>query len=452
MKSTNNEVLLREKLSYGTGILGQNLIYNMMSMYILFYFTDILKIPASVASIIIISASLWDAVNDPIMGMIADNTRSRWGKFRPYLIFGSFFIGMITILCFANPFVNPSSIITYAAITYILWGMLFTACDIPIWALSSVVSEKSDKRDNQVTIGKIGATIGVVISSVLSVPILNLFGGERSKIAYLYLAIIFAGFGCILMFFTGVFSKERIVPKKEKVPFKENIKTIIYNKPLLLLMIALFIINFINSIRQSVQIYFAVYTWGDANYMTLIGLSLVIGMLIGMSISPLLLKKFKKRSVYIITCLIGSLVCFIPYFIDYSNIILGLIFIGLSFLFSGIAMIITTSMLMDTIDYAEYKNNFRSEGIVFSMNTFLTKLGATISRLILGASLIILNYVENAPITPKLQSGFSFMVYIIPSIAFIIAIFPIYFYELDENELKKIKSVLRESRKENESN
>jgi len=329
--------------------------------------------------------------------------------------------------------------------------MLFTACDIPIWALSSVVSEKSDKRDNQVTIGKIGATIGVVISSVLSVPILNIFGGERSKIAYLYLAIIFAGLGCILMFGTGIFSKERIIPKKEKVLFRDNIKTIIYNKPLLLLMVALFIINFINSIRQSVQIYFAVYTWGDANYMTLIGLSLVIGMLIGMSISPLLLKKFKKRSVYIITCIIGSIVCFVPYFIDYSNITLGLIFIGLSFLFSGIAMIITTSMLMDTIDYAEFKNNFRSEGIVFSMNTFLTKLGATISRLILGASLIILNYVENAPITPKLQSGFSFMVYIIPSIAFIIAIIPIYFYKLDENELSKIKLVLKERRDENGS-
>ena len=204
----------------------------MMSMYILFYFTDILKIPAAAASVIIISASLWDAVNDPIMGMIADNTRSKWGKFRPYLIFGSFFIGLITILCFANPFTNPSSIIAYAAITYILWGMLFTACDIPIWALSSVVSEKSDKRDNQVTIGKIGATIGVVISSVLSVPILNIFGGERSKIAYLYLAIIFAGLGCILMFGTGIFSKERIIPKKEKVLFRDNIKTIIYNKPL----------------------------------------------------------------------------------------------------------------------------------------------------------------------------------------------------------------------------
>ncbi|MDC7237901.1 MAG: glycoside-pentoside-hexuronide (GPH):cation symporter [Sphaerochaetaceae bacterium] len=444
-----SQVKFSEKITYSTGILGQNLIYNLMAMYILFYFTDILLIPASIASIIIIIASLWDAVNDPIMGMIADNTRSRWGKFRPYLIFGSFFIGIITVLNFSNGFTNYNSKIIFAAVTYIFWGMIFTSCDIPIWALSSVVSSSSKQRDQQVTFGKVGATIGVVISSVLSVPILNMFGGERSSTAYFYLALIFAGTGCLLMFITGLFSRERIKPNKEKTPFRENIKTIIYNKPLLLLMVALFVVNFINSIRQSVQIYFAVYTWGDANYMTLIGLSLVIGMLFGMILSPFLLSKYKKRSIYIITCIIASVVSAIPYFIDYSNVVLGLIFIGLSFLFSGIAMIVTTSMLMDTIDWAEYQNNFRSEGIVFSMNTFLTKLGATISRVILGISLVVLKYVENAPRTEKLQSGFSFMVFIIPSIAFVLAIIPIYFYNLDEEKLKSIKSKLLERRDNN---
>jgi sugar (glycoside-pentoside-hexuronide) transporter len=446
MDPNQTQVKTIEKLTYSSGILGQNMIYNMMAMYILFYFTDILLIPASIASVIIIIASLWDAINDPIMGMIADNTRTKWGKFRPYLLFGSFFIGIITVLCFSNITSSTNSKIIYAAITYILWGMIFTSCDIPIWALSSVVSNKSEDKDKQVTYGKIGATIGVVISSVLSVPILKLFGGERAANAYFYLALIFAGIGCILMFITGIFARERIIPQKEKVPFRENIKTIIYNKPLLLLMIALFIVNFINSIRQSVQIYFAVYTWGDASYMTLIGLSLVVGMLIGMTISPLLLKKYSKRKIYIITCIIAALVSALPYFFDYSNIVLGLIFIGLSFLFSGIAMIVTTSMLMDTIDYAEYKNNFRSEGIVFSMNTFLTKLGATISRLILGLSLVVLKYVENAPRTPKLQSGFSFMVFIIPSIAFLLAIIPICFYKLEADELDHIKSILIERR------
>lgn len=300
MEKNQTQVKFSEKITYSTGILGQNLIYNMMAMYILFYFTDILLIPASIASVIIIIASLWDAINDPIMGMIADNTRTRWGKFRPYLIFGSFSIGIITVLCFSNIASTLQGKIIFAAVTYILWGMIYTSCDIPIWALSSVISNNSKQKDQQITFGKVGATVGVVISSVLSVPILNLFGGERLASSYFYLALIFAGVGCVLMFITGLFSKERIKPPKQKISFKENIKTVIYNKPLLLLMISLFIINFINSIRQSVQIYFAIYTWGDANYMTLIGLALVIGMLFGMILSPYLLSKFKKRNIYII--------------------------------------------------------------------------------------------------------------------------------------------------------
>lgn len=448
MKEALSKVEFSEKITYSTGILGQNLIYNLMAMYILFYFTDILFIPASIASVIIIIASLWDAVNDPIMGMIADNTRSRWGKFRPYLLFGSFFIGIITILCFTSIATTLRGKVIYAAITYVLWGMIFTSCDIPIWALSSVVSNDSRQKDQQITFGKVGATIGVVISSVLSVPILNLFGGERNTSSYFYLALIFAGTGCILMFITGVFARERIIPPKDKTPFKDNLKTIIHNKPLLFLMISLFIINFINSIRQSVQIYFAVYTWGDANYVTLIGIALVIGMLFGMIISPFLLSVYKKRKIYFVTCIIASIVCALPYFIDYTNVMLGLIFTGFSFLFTGIVMIITTSMLMDTIDYAEEQNGFRSEGIVFSMNTFLTKLGATISRLILGITLVVLKYVDNAPRTPKLQAGFGFMVYVVPSIAFLLALIPIYYYNLDEERILEIKSVLLKRRKD----
>ena len=111
MIETQGKAKFIEKITYSSGILGQNLIYNMMAMYIIFYFTDILLIPASIASVIIIIASLWDAINDPIMGMIADNTRTKWGKFRPYLLFGSFLIGIITILCFFNPATNPKFII-----------------------------------------------------------------------------------------------------------------------------------------------------------------------------------------------------------------------------------------------------------------------------------------------------------------------------------------------------
>jgi sugar (glycoside-pentoside-hexuronide) transporter len=444
----SSELTATEKITYTTGILGQNMIYDFMSMYILFFFTDILKIPPKTAGTILVAASLWDAVNDPLMGMIADKTRSRWGKFRPYLLFDSLVIGAVTTLCYVK-FGGPlPAVIAYAAVVYILWGMTFTMCDIPIWALSSVSSPSPTDRTAMVTLGKIGSVIGVVIVSVGSVTILKIFGGERSAPAYTAAAGLFAGAGSLLMLITGIFSHERILPPKKTVPFSENSKTIYKNKPLLLLLITLFLLNFINSVRQSVQIYFAVYTWGNAGYVTMLGLSLVVGMLIGMGISPALMKRVSKQKLFIGSCAGGAVISLLPFVTNYLNIPLGLVCIGISFAFTGTAMIVSTSMLMDAIDYAELKLGFRGEGIAFSMNTFLTKLGGTLAKLLLGAALIVMHYVENQQPTPVVQRGFSFLVYIVPAIAFVLCAVPILFYPLKNSDLHTMEEKLKKQRVE----
>ena len=432
---STEKITKQEKLFYPLGILGQNMIYNFMAMYMLFFFTDILLIPASAASIILVFAGLWDALNDPMMGIIADRTRTKWGKFRPYLIFGSLPAGIITILCYTNMHLSAKATIGVMAVVYVLWGMIYTSTDIPIWALSSVSSADGDERNNLITLGKIGATVGVVIVTVLSVPVLNLFGGERNASSYTISAVIFAGSGVILMFILGLVSKERVVATKEKVPLKKNLQIVYKNKPLLLLLISLFALNFSNSIRQSVQIYFAIYTWGSANYATFLGLALVIGMTVGMIVTPALIKKFYKRDVFIASCLLAIIASVIPYFVDYSNIVLGLVCIMLNFCFVGIGMISSTSMLIDTIDYAEKVQGSRCEGIVFSMNTFVTKLGGTVAKLILGAILVALNYVESMESSPALQRGFSFAVFIIPALAFVVTLVPLFFYKLGKEKL-----------------
>ena len=212
------------------------------------------------------------------------------------------------------------------------------------------------------------------------------------------------------------------------------------------MLITLFILNFINSVRQSVQIYFVVYTWGNASYITTIGISLVVGMTLGMGISPALMKLFSKRLLVIVSCIGGAAVSLVPYIADYTNITLGLVCIGISFLFTGIAMIVSTSMLMDTIDYAELKLGFRGEGIAFSMNTFLTKLGGTIAKLMLGAALVLMHYVENQASTPQVQRGFSFMVYIVPALAFVLCAIPILFYPLTGTTLKDMEEKLKKRR------
>lgn len=414
-----------EKFLYPAGIMGQNMIFNLMSMYILFFFTDILGIDASVAGKILLFASLWDVINDPIMGAISDRTRTRFGAYRPYLLFGSFPLGIITVLCFVSFPLTGKALIALAATLYILWGMTYTASDIPIWALASVSSADETERTDIITRGKIGAVIGVVAVTVLSIPVLRLFGGERKDSAYTAMVGIFALVGVSLMFLLAIKAKERVAPGEKKSRLVDSLSALFRNKPFLLLAVAIFALNAANSIKQSAQIYFAIYTLGSASYVTPLGVALVIGMITGMLATTPLSARFDKKWVCIVSSLASAILSLIPYTISQDSFPLCFAINLFIFGLSGISMVITTTLLIDTIDYAERKLGYRSSGIIFSANTFLVKLGATASRWIISLTLTHCAYVKDMAPTPVLSRGMAFLVYIIPAIAYLVIIPPL---------------------------
>src|SRR5690625_2786823 len=221
-----SELRKREKVSYTSSLIGQNMIYNFMAMYIMFFFTDLLGISPAIATTIVVIASLWDAINDPIMGVIADKTRSRWGKFRPYLMFGPIALFVTTVLCYIPFNFGTSATIIVAATCYVLWGMAYTVVDIPIWAITAVVSKKSAEKNTMITLGKIGGVVGTAIVTVGSIIVINSFGGERVATAYTMTALIIAAIACASIVLTGFLIRERIVPHNKAVPMKQNIQTI----------------------------------------------------------------------------------------------------------------------------------------------------------------------------------------------------------------------------------
>ena len=440
-----HSITKREKITYTGSLLGQNMIYSLMTMYVMFFFTDLLCIPSQSVTIIMVAASLWDAVNDILMGMIADRTRTRIGKFRPYLLAGPVFIGIVTVLCFVSFGGSPAGTVAVAAVCYVLWGMTYTVYDIPIWAISSVSSRSADEKNGMVTLGRIGGTLGTVIVSVGSVSLLNAFGGERSAPAYTAMAAVIAGSGALLMLLSGFVLRERIEPPANGVPFRKNIHTILDNVPLKALMVTLLIMNMVNSIRQVAQMYFAVYVWGDSGYVTYIGLSLVLGMITGMAVSPALIRRYDKKLLYLIACIAGAVTSLLPYAFSVEPVV-SLVILGFNFAFSGVTSITSTSMLMDSIDYAEYKLGFRGEGVVFSMNTFLTKLSATISKGILGVSMTLMGYKDNMEPNDTVMAGFSFIVLAVPAICFVLSMLPLAFYKLTPDKLTAIRNELETRR------
>lgn len=431
--------------AYTGSLLGQNMIYSFVTMYVMFFFTDLLRIPSESVTIIMVAASLWDAVNDILMGMIADRTKTRWGKFRPYLLAGPFVIAVTTVLCFWNFGGSAVGTVAVAAVCYVLWGMSYTVYDIPIWAISSVSSHDADEKNGMVTLGKIGGTLGTVIVSVGSVALLNAFGGERSASAYAAAAATIAGVGALLMLLSGFVLRERIAPPAKGIPFRRNIHTILDNTPLKALMVSLLVVNMVNNVRQVAQMYFAVYVWGDSSYVTYIGLSLVVGMIFGMAVSPALIRRFDKKYIFITACAAGAVSSFLPFAVG-GGPVPGLILLGVSFAFTGVTTITSTSMLMDAIDYAEHKLGFRGEGVVFSMNTFLNKLSSTISKGLLGVSLTAMHYVDNMAPNETVQTGFSAIVYVVPAVCFLLAILPLAFYRLKPAQIDTIRAELENRR------
>ena len=406
----------REKLTYTGSLLGQNMIYSFVTMYIMFFFTDLLRIPPESVTVIMVAASLWDAVNDVLMGMIADRTRTRIGKFRPYLLTGPVFIALATIFCFVSFGGSLGGTIAVAAVCYVLWDITYTVYDVPIWAISSVSSPNPDEKNGMVTLGKIGGTIGAA-----------------------------------LMILSGFVLKERIEPPPKDIPFSRNIHTILDNGPLIALLVSLLIVDMVNNLRQVSQMYFAVYVWGDSGYVTYIGVSLVLGMITGMAVSPMLIRRFDKKKIFIAACVAGAVSSFLPFPLNAGPVV-GLILLGVSFAFTGMTTISSTAMLMDAIDYSEYRLGFRGEGIVFSMNTFLNKLSSTFSKGLLGFAMTVTHYEDNMEPTAAVVTGFGAMVYVVPALCFLFAILPLLLYRLKPAQIEEIQRQLtrrRQTKKEN---
>ncbi len=437
-----NQVKFGERAAYFWGIGGQNIIYSFMSAYVVFFFTDLLLIEKGIVTVITVGASLWDTINDPMMGVVADKTRTTWGKFRPYLIFGPILIIITSMVCFIKFDVSPQMKVILAALGYILWGMTYTIYDIPIWAVTSTISTDPQERNMLVTLGKLGGTVGSALVTVVAIMLINAFGGERSATAYTYAAMIFVVGGGLLMFIAGLAIKERVPLEKETVSIRKNLRTITANRPMQILMITLLIVNLALVLRQTAQMYFVVYVWQDSSLMTPIGISLILGMCTGMILTPYLIRKYDKRKLFFGYAAFGAVTSLVPYLIDKEGVMLGLIFLGFSFFATGGTSIICSTMLLDAVEYSEYHLGFRGEGIIFSVNTFLTKLSTTIAKLILFVMLFAIDYVENMASTPEVVNGFSSLIYLVPAGAFALSMVPMAFYKLTDSQRADIHAQL----------
>lgn len=394
-----------EKFAYGIGAVGKDMVYMLSASYILYYYQDIMGVSAWVMGIILLIARVFDAFNDPIMGVIVAKTKTKWGKFRPWLFVGTFLNAITLYLMFAAPpTMNGSGLVAYAAITYILWGVTYTMMDIPYWSMVPAFTSSGKERENLSAMARSCAGVGSALISIITVMAVSFLGqtfgrganDEQTgfKMFALFIAIVFVVFITI----TCVVIKEKSSVDTKAVSVKEMFTSLIHNDQAMTMVIAIVMINTALYITQNLLIYFFKYDFSPemwkANY-TLFNTCGGAFQILAMMILFPLLRKF-MNSMKIFT------VCFGMAMIGYISI-LGICATGTTnvyvllipafLIMSSIGMlnVIITIFLANTVDYGEFKNHRRDESIIFSMQTFVVKLASGISALIASIVLSIFN-------------------------------------------------------------
>ncbi len=440
----------KEKYSYSVAGFGQNIIITFTTTFMLVYLYETVGFSTKgIASLtaIITAAKIWDAVNDFFMGAIVDQTRSKWGKLRPYILSAALPIAILTILLFSVPRTIELYKLIYFGVIYILWGMIYTIADVPFWGLSGVITTDSNERVSLIAITRTLQTIALAITTLLTpylVDWLKLATGSKSA-GWTISSILLSSFGMILFLLAFFNTKEKISFEGKHTSLAQTFKAIVNNLPLILILLAS-ALSFGRNIIQVGGAVVASIVFGDEKVFTILGGSLILSLIVSNLLTPFALKFLTKKQLMIYSNLISAFLYCIMFVVGYNNLILFIILLFLSGFFSGFFLVVLTAMIADSVDYYEYKTDTRSEGISFAGLTFISKLMGALATMAFGAVIVAIGYSSNVQITTKIKNGVYFSITLLPAISCLIGTIPLIFYPLTDEKVKQISKELEERR------
>lgn len=438
------EVKGREMFGHAIAGFGQNLIFGLWSNYMLVFYTDIFGIAAGTASIIMLLTRVWDGINDPMMGSIADRTRTKWGRYRPWLLFMAPVIVIFLVLNFSSPDLSPKLKFVYAGITYVMMSMAFTAVDVPYWTMPAAMSSDVKKRSRIISFSRMSTTLAATILGIIAIPLIHALGqGDKQK-GYMMTALVVGliGAGFYLIGFCCI--REHVQPAlNQKITFKSSVKAIIQNKPLLLLLCCGLLGNIGTMLKQGMVIYYVKDCVGSENLIPTFSLLFLPGMIFGLIIAPVFAKRFDSKSVFIGARVFGIIVDVIFFFAGFENIPLVMFLYALTSIPLGISSVVSATMLTNTIEYAEWKFGNRQEGLISSTQTLTAKIGMALSAGVIGAVLEIADYVPNH-VTSETQMMMHGAFTLFCAFIGVLAIIPMLFNKFTDKEHQRIMNELAE--------
>lgn len=392
---------IRNRYTFGLGTVGRDMLYSLVSMYLIFYLTDILDLPDSTMwwmTGVLTVLRIFDAVNDPFMGFLVDNTHTRYGKFKPWIAIGGLLGGILTILIFTDiGFRGAAYVITFT-ILYLLWDFIYGANDIAYWSMLPSLTIDQKEREKTGSFARICANIGMYIVVVGILPITGALGGDKRAWFIFSIAVVVITWAFLCFTIFGVKENRSLYKKEKNTSLREMFSVIFKNDQLLFTAIsmALFMIGY--STTATFGVYFFKYAYRDEGMYSVFAGILGISQLLALVCFPLFSKKYSRKLLYGFSTILVVLGYIVFFFAPMDMLVIGLagvlIFIGEAFI-----QLLMLMFLADTVEYGQWKLGRRNESITFSIQPFINKIGGAIANGIVGATLIISGI--NSAATPE---------------------------------------------------
>ena len=452
---------IREKIGYGFGDMASSMFWKLFGSYLMIFYTDVFGMPAAVVGTMFLITRVWDSAFDPIIGIIADRTQSRWGKFRPYLLYLAIPFAVIGVLTFTTPDFSDGGKVIFAYFTYSLMMMVYSAINVPYASLLGVMSPEPKDRNMLSTYRMTFAYIGSFIALLLFMPMVNRFSmGHDEQHGWMMSVIVIAVLCALLFYGCFAWTTERVKPiKKQQNSLKSDLQDLLHNRPWWILLGAGVAALVFNSIRDGATVYYFKYYVVEEEYasISLFGISFVLSGLylavgqaaniVGVVLAAPLSNRIGKKKTYMWAMSIATVLSIIFYWFDKEQLMLMFIFQVLISICAGSIFPLLWSMYADCADYSELKTGNRATGLIFSSSSMSQKFGWAIGSAVTGWLLAFYGFEANAVQGEEAIHGIRTFLSWLPAMGTVLSVIFISLYPLSEKEMRKITNQLNDKRK-----
>ena len=441
----SDKLTVKEKMGFGVGEFSSSIVWQALMFFLPAFYTDTFGLSAAAVGTMFLVIRFFDAFNDPIMGVIADRTNTKWGKFRPYILWFAIPYGVMAMLMFTTPDLSDSGKLIYAYITYGLMMVFYTAIMIPYNSWVGVISPNSEERTSVSSYKFVFAYLAGLAVQGLVLPMVDYFGKGNDAEGYSITMIILGSITIIFFLVTFFSSKERVQAEaKEKSKLKDDLKDLLQNKDWIMIFVTSILLLIYVIIRSGDIMYYFEYYLGNKDLASAFMVVGTIAVLLGVLPTKWLSAKIGKKNLFIISLAIIALSQIGFYYTGPDDIVMIFALQIIFSLASGPTMPLMWSMLADTADYSEWKSHRRATGLIFSATNMSIKSGVAIGGAAIMWILAYYGYQANQVQTSDSIFGIKMMMSYIPAVIAFLSLIPLFFYKLDEEKVALIEAELKE--------